>query len=83
LLKVVERADAAGTAVFKAEQTWLSDDCIDAMNQAFVDFISKIRPDARERLREWAASTVEIGYCLEHPEVMELRRRWSALRAVH
>jgi hypothetical protein len=62
---------------------WLSDDCIDAMNNAFLDFMSKIRPEAREALREWAASTVEIGYCVEHPEVMELCRRWSVMRAIH
>jgi hypothetical protein len=60
---------------------WLTDDCIEAMNQAYVDRISKIAPEQREALKGWVAFMVEIGYCLDHPEVLELCTQWGELRS--
>jgi len=60
---------------------WLPDDCIEAMNQAYVDWISKIKPEHREALKEWVACMVELGYCLDHPEVLERCKQWGDLRS--
>jgi hypothetical protein len=45
----------------KQNRPWLTDDCIEAMNQAYVDWISKIKPEQREALKEWVACMVEQG----------------------
>jgi hypothetical protein len=71
-----------GPPFSKQNRPWLSDDCIAAMNQAYLDCISKIRPEHREALKEWAASMVEMGYLLDHPEVMELCQQWGQLRVL-
>jgi hypothetical protein len=56
---------------------WLTSDCIEAMNEQFMECISKLPEDQREDLREWAASKVEMGYCRERPEILELCAQWA------
>jgi hypothetical protein len=66
-----------GLPFSKQNRPWLSDQCIDAMNEAYRDFISKILPEHREALKEWAASMVEMGYLFDHPKVIELCQQWG------
>jgi hypothetical protein len=66
-----------GLPFSKMNRPWLTDDCINAMNQAYLDCIAKIEPERREGLKEWAASMVEIGYLVDHPEVVELCQQWG------
>jgi hypothetical protein len=48
----------------------MTSDCIEAMNEAYMVCISKIDPDQREFLKDWAAAKVEVGYCLERRDVI-------------
>ena len=58
----------------------MTSDCIEAMNEAFMICISKIPEDRREFLREWTASKVEIGYCLERRDIIEhCMEKWGKL----
>jgi hypothetical protein len=61
----------------KQNRPWLTDDCINAMNQAYLDCISKIALEYRETLKEWAASMTELGYLMDHPEVKEICQEWG------
>jgi hypothetical protein len=56
---------------------WLTQHCIDYLNEQFTDSMSQIPADARESLREWAAVTVEMGACLEKPDVRARLRQWA------
>jgi hypothetical protein len=38
---------------------------------------SKIAPEHREALRQWAAIKVEIGACHDKPDIMERCHRWG------
>jgi hypothetical protein len=66
----------------KANRPWLTADCIEAMNEQFMVCISKLEPDLREALREWAAAKVEIGYCIDRPELLERCRQWGEQQGV-
>jgi hypothetical protein len=61
----------------RQNRPWLTDACIEAMNHAYADGISKIEKELREALKEWVACMVELGYCLDHPEVLENCRQWG------
>jgi hypothetical protein len=65
----------------KQNRPWLTDDCIEAMNNAYMDWISKIEQELHEALNEWIACMVELGYCLDHPEVLERCKQWGDLRS--
>jgi hypothetical protein len=71
-----------GVPFSNQNRPWLTDECIDAMNKAYLDCISKIDPEHREALKEWAANMVEMGYLLDHPEVMELCQQWGQRRGL-
>jgi hypothetical protein len=47
------------------------------MNEQFMSCMSKIPPEQREALREWAAVKVEMGVCHDKPEVVESCHRWG------
>lgn len=56
---------------------WLSQDCIDAINERYMSYIDKMDPAAREKLKEWAANQAEIGYHLDHPDVIARCKEWG------
>jgi hypothetical protein len=73
-----EGADMGEALPFsKQNRPWLTDECIEAMNDAYLDCMSKIETEYRSALKEWAASMVEIGYLVDHPEVMEICQQWD------
>lgn len=56
---------------------WLTSDCIESINEQFMDCMSTIAPEHREALREWATIKVEIGACHDKPDIMERCHRWG------
>jgi hypothetical protein len=60
---------------------WLTQGCIDAINERYMSYVGKIDPADRENLREWAANQAEIGYHLDHPDVIARCKEWGELRS--
>jgi hypothetical protein len=61
----------------RENRPWLTSDCIESMNEQFMDCLSKIPEQHRDALRSWAAIKVEMGACRDKPEVMERCHRWG------
>ncbi len=59
---------------------WLTQDCIDAINERYMSYIRKMDPADREDLRAWAANQAEIGYYLDHPAVIARCKEWGDVR---
>jgi hypothetical protein len=55
----------------RQNRPWMTPDCIEAMNEQFMVCLSHLPDEIREDLRKWAAIKVEVGYCVEHPKVMD------------
>jgi hypothetical protein len=60
---------------------WLTQDCIDAINERYMACIAQIDPKNRQALKDWAANQAEMGYYLDHPEVIARCKEWGELRA--
>ena len=56
---------------------WLSQGCIDAINERYMSYIGKVDPADRENLRGRAANQAEIGYYLDHPDVVARCKEWG------
>jgi hypothetical protein len=59
---------------------WLTQGCIDAINERYMASIAQIDPKNREALKDWAANQAEIGYHLDHPEVIARCKAWGDVR---
>jgi hypothetical protein len=53
----------------RQNRPWLTDDCIEAMNQQYKSCMSKIPPDLQEALSNWAAVKVEMHATREDPKL--------------
>ena len=59
---------------------WLAQERIDAINERYMSYIGKMDPADRENLGEWAANQAEIGYHLDHPDVVAHCKEWGDVR---
>jgi hypothetical protein len=77
------KGDAYATAMrqvlpfTRENRPWLSSDCIERMNLQFMDCLSKVPPEFRDSLREWAAVKVEMGACYDKPDIVERCHLWG------
>jgi hypothetical protein len=56
---------------------WLTNDCIEAMNEQYMSCMAQIKPEDRERLKEWAAVNVEMHACHDKPDLLARCREWG------